>query len=70
MLKVYLNSIKSTMLGGKAKETWERVEMLGLEANMLDVILCQFPNGITFTELSDVIAYDLTDTIDEIENNL
>ena len=48
-----------------AVSRWKEIEELGLENDVMDIIEDQYPNGLTNTELNDLIWFGFDDFIEE-----
>lgn len=52
---------------GGAVSRWEEIQNLGLEDEILEVLIEQNPEGMTKTELNDSIWFDFDDFIEEMK---
>lgn len=55
---------------GGAVSRWEKIQELGLENEVMEIISEQYPDGLTNTELNDFLWFELDYFIEEIEENL
>lgn len=55
---------------GGAVSRWEEIQELGLENEIMEIISEQYPDGLTKTELNDLIWFDFDDFIEEMKENL
>ena len=52
---------------GGATSRWEEVQELGLEDDVMETIEDLYPNGLTDTELNDLIWFGLDDFLEDQE---
>lgn len=55
---------------GGAVSRYEEIQKLGLETEVMSVLIEQYPDGLTKTELNDYFWFDLDDFIEEMNENL
>lgn len=70
IIKEELYSLNDFNFWGGAVSRWEEIQELGLENEIMEIISEQYPDGLTETELNDVIWFDFDDFIEEIKENL
>ena len=69
-IKEELYSLNDFNFWGGAVSRWEEIQELGLENDVMEIIEEQYPDGLTDTELNDVICFDFDEFIEEIKENL
>lgn len=65
-----LYSLNDFNFWGGAVSRWEEIQELGLENDVMEIIEEQYPDGLTETELNDIIWFDFDEFIKEIKENL
>lgn len=50
---------------GGATSRWEEIQELGLEDDVMETIEDLYPNGLTDTELNDLVWFEFDDFIEE-----
>ncbi len=69
-IKKELDNLDDFNFWGGAVARWEEIKELGAENEIMDIITEQYPDGLTDTELNDLIWFDFDDFIEEIKENL
>lgn len=66
-IKEEIYSLNDFEFWGGAVSRWEEIQELGLENEVLNIIIEQYPEGLTKTELNDLIWFDFDDFIEEMK---
>lgn len=64
-IKEELDSLNDFDFWGGAVSRWEEIQELGLEDDAAAMIEDQYPNGLTDTELNDLIWFGFDEFIEE-----
>ena len=64
-IKEELYSLNDFDFWGGATSRWEEIQELGLEDDVMAMIEDLYPNGLTDTELNDLIWFEFDDFIEE-----
>ncbi len=66
-IKEEIYSLNDFEFWGGAVSRWEEIQELGAENEVLNIIEEQYPEGLTKTELNDLIWFDFDDFIEEMK---
>ena len=66
-IKEELYSLNDFDFLGGATSRWEEIQKLGLEDDVMAMIEDQYPNGLTDTELNDLIWFEFDDFLEDQE---
>lgn len=66
-IKEEIYSLNDFEFWGGAVSRWEDIQELGVENEVLNIIEEQYPEGLTKTELNDLIWFDFDDFIEEMK---
>lgn len=66
-IKEEIYSLNDFEFWGGAVSRWEDIQELGAENEVLNIIEEQYPEGLTKTELNDLIWFDFDDFIEEMK---
>lgn len=66
-IKEEIYSLNDFEFWGGAVSRWEEIQELGVENEVLNIIEEQYPEGLTKTELNDLIWFDFDDFIEEMK---
>lgn len=69
-IKEELYSLNDFDFWNGAVSRYEEIKKLGLENKVMEIIEEQYPEGLTDTELNDLIWFEFDDFIEEIKENL
>lgn len=69
-IKEELYSLNDFNFWGGAVSRWEEIQELGLENEVMEIISEQYHDGLTSTELNDLICFEFDEFIEEIKENL
>ena len=64
-IKEELYSLNDFDFWGGAVSRWEEIKELGIEDDVMEMIEDLYPNGLTNTELNDLIWFGLDEFIEE-----
>lgn len=64
-IKKELDSLNDFDFWGGAISRWKEIQELGLEDDVMEMIEDLYPNGLTNTELNDLIWFEFDDFIEE-----
>ena len=64
-IKKELDDLNDFNFWGGAASRWEEIQELRLEDDVMEIIEDQYPNGLTDTELNDLIWFEFDDLIEE-----
>lgn len=64
-IKKEIDDLNDFDFWGGAVSRWEKIQELGLEDDVMEIIEDQYPNGLTDTELNDLIWFGFDEFIEE-----
>ena len=65
IIKEELDDLNDFNFWGGATSRWEEIQELGLEDDVMETIEDLYPNGLTDTELNDLVWFEFDDFIEE-----
>lgn len=69
-IKKELDNLDDFNFWGGAVSRWEEIKELGAENEIMEIITEQYPDGLTETELNDLVCFEFDDFIEEMQENL
>lgn len=70
IIKEELYDLNNFNFWSGAVSRWEEIKELGLENEVMDIVLESYPDGATKTELNDLIWFGFDEIIEETKENL